>query len=457
MKRFTTGHPALRALSLLFLFSCFTATSAQAANKYVRAGATGAANGSDWTNAYTSLPKTLTRGDTYYIANGTYGNYTFNTATSGSTLITIKKATIADHGTSTGWSDAFGDGQALFATTANLTAAWYFATSYWLVDGQTGGGPGSWTSGFGFKVQRGTGESVIVIGNLLGNTPSYITLRHVEAQGGGPDGAGGQDPNDIFGIYTAGSSDITVSYAYFYDAGRGIFFNRGSNITFEYIYTGYYESTPEQHAAMAPIWSTQPQEPRPSNVTFRYNIFTHVEGTGGLIMDGDGLYVYGNMFYRPTRDTWDQGNGIIGTWKVNTLTQTKVHNNTFVNVGTSPVFGQAFTNPTTGNEAYNNLHYNTGNYGGLGTLFPTYDYNHYVDTTSPTETNKTTGTGDPFVNYVGLDFRLRAATAAGMTLAPPYDRDMLGNLRGSDGTWDRGAIEFGGAIMPKAPTNLSVQ
>jgi hypothetical protein len=38
---------------------------------------------SDWTNAYPSLPATLTRGDTYYIATGNYGGYGFNTAQSG--------------------------------------------------------------------------------------------------------------------------------------------------------------------------------------------------------------------------------------------------------------------------------------------------------------------------------------------------------------------------------------
>src|SRR5262245_4189942 len=81
------------------------ATPAAAATRFVRAGASGAANGSDWTNAYPSLPATLTRGDTYYVAAGTYSGYRFSTPASGTTLITIKKATVADHGTNTGWSD----------------------------------------------------------------------------------------------------------------------------------------------------------------------------------------------------------------------------------------------------------------------------------------------------------------------------------------------------------------
>jgi hypothetical protein len=57
----------------------------------------------------------LTRGDTYYIADGSYVTYIFDDVASGSLVITIKKATVADHGTETGWLDTYGDGQAVFA------------------------------------------------------------------------------------------------------------------------------------------------------------------------------------------------------------------------------------------------------------------------------------------------------------------------------------------------------
>src|SRR4030043_1400540 len=80
---------------------------------YVRAGATGANNGSDWNNAFTTLPATLVRGTTYYIADGNYASYTFDDAVSGTTLITVKKATVADHGTETGGVSTYGDGQAV--------------------------------------------------------------------------------------------------------------------------------------------------------------------------------------------------------------------------------------------------------------------------------------------------------------------------------------------------------
>src|SRR5262245_44026348 len=82
--------------------------SVQAANHYIRSGATG--NGSDWTNASSALPTSLVRGDTYYIADGSYSGYTVDDAVSGTQVITLKKATAADHGTDTGWVSTYGDG-----------------------------------------------------------------------------------------------------------------------------------------------------------------------------------------------------------------------------------------------------------------------------------------------------------------------------------------------------------
>jgi hypothetical protein len=67
--------------------------------------------------------------------------------------------------------------------------------------------------------------------------------------------------------------------------------------------------------------------------------------------------------------------------------------------------------------------------------------------------------GDPFVNFIGLDFRLKAATAPGITLQVPFSVDPLGKTRGADSTSDRGAFEFdgvGGVAPLLAPSNLRV-
>src|ERR1039457_4635384 len=57
--------------------------------------ATGNGSGSDWNNmkAWSSTPS---RGDVWYLCGGIYTGKTFSTASSGSTVITIKKAVASD-------------------------------------------------------------------------------------------------------------------------------------------------------------------------------------------------------------------------------------------------------------------------------------------------------------------------------------------------------------------------
>jgi hypothetical protein len=88
-------YPLLLGVLLLVWISV-SVGEASAANWYVREGAIGSGSGTDWTDAYTSLPPTLNRGDIYYIGDGTYGGYTFDDSESGTTYITIKKATASD-------------------------------------------------------------------------------------------------------------------------------------------------------------------------------------------------------------------------------------------------------------------------------------------------------------------------------------------------------------------------
>src|SRR5574337_727949 len=104
-----------------FLFPAFS----WAAAHYIRQGASGTAC-SDWgANACNALPSTLVRGDIYYIAGGSYSGRTFSTPESGTALITIKGATIADHGTDVGWSD----GYSVQNTQAKWTSGLTFASS----------------------------------------------------------------------------------------------------------------------------------------------------------------------------------------------------------------------------------------------------------------------------------------------------------------------------------------
>src|SRR5437762_6226040 len=151
----------------LLLGLCLAGSSASAASHYVRAGATGAGNGNSWTDAWSALPGTLTRGDTYYIAGGSYNGATFNTPASGTTYITVKKATVADHGTATGWQDSYGTAQAAFS------GEFVFLTDYWILDGVSRTGL---KAGYGFKLTHGGFGVEFGTGSGVNN----ITIQYVE-------------------------------------------------------------------------------------------------------------------------------------------------------------------------------------------------------------------------------------------------------------------------------------
>ncbi len=169
----------IRMMALPVLLALTWTSTAQAANHYIRDGATGTAPCSDWSmaNACDSLPATLIRGDTYYVADGTYPGRTLDTETASNLVITIRKATASDHGTDTGWLSTFGDGQATF------TGPFDFETHDWVIDGQTRD-ENDWfdSSAYGFSIGDSTDEYQLS-GQNYGIIPSNIQVRYVYLPG----------------------------------------------------------------------------------------------------------------------------------------------------------------------------------------------------------------------------------------------------------------------------------
>jgi hypothetical protein len=408
-----------------------------AANHYIRSGATGSNNGSDWTNAWTSIPSTLTRGDTYYIADGTYGSYKFDDVASGTIVITIKKATASDHGTGTGWDSTYGDGQATF--TSGIT----ISTGYWVIDGVSRTNA---TTGHGFVIDTRSSHGKGAIVTNAANS----TLRYVAFIGGGPDGS--SYSNDL--IYElGGATNFTFQYCYFYNAGRCHGLTRGGdNWLIEYSYFDTNESTEAQHSES---WSCVGS----SNWTVRYNTFANIEGTGVLVVgDGGGWKVYGNVF----RDIPDISNSIFGGWTAEYMQGGYFYNNTVLN----STVGRVGWSNDTGLYSYNNIFINASNmaFGGEHT----HNYNAFSGTNAYGEANaKINLTTSIFQDYANRDLRLSVATDGGNnTIGSEYNTDPLGTTRGSDGTWDRGAFEYTGGggnepppadKIPLSPAIISIQ
>ncbi len=417
---------------------------------YVRQGATGSNNGSDWTNAFTELPNSyssgfyytnLNRGATYYIADGDYSSKSlvFYTTESGVQYITIKKATSNDHGTNTGWQSSYGDGQANWATL-------WIARSYYKFDGQTGGGPGSWTSGYGFEIYStpSADTNYVTIGKNS-NEVNNVEIKHVKVGGPSPPTAGYGRGAYLPPTYPA-RRNITLSYNYFHDCGDvmvttydGIY-----NLLLEYNRFERTASSETSHGTGIELGDVR-------GADIRYNQFVDIIGTG--IIGGyntasndilDNIKIYGNLFFN-TPSFFPPGawNGIVYTVSgaLGTVSNWAFHDNTIymvepvsINVGICESYSNCVSS---GHTAYNNLFY-----VNQAPSWNDVDHSNNACNHAISETNFQPLTSNPFVDSTNYDFHLTAGTTAGMTLSSPYNVDMEGNTRGADGVWDRGAYEY---------------
>ncbi|MDD5031577.1 MAG: hypothetical protein PHR36_00850 [Patescibacteria group bacterium] len=426
---------------------------------YVRAGATGLNNGSDWTNAWTNLPATLARGDTYYIADGAYSSYTFDDAVSGTQYITIKKAIESDHGTDAGWNSSYGDGQAVF------DASIRFYTSFWEFNGQVGGGQGSWDSGYGFKITTQSDVNGTKLASVYNNS-SNISIRHTDMVFEGD--IGGTTAWDHDAFYALGGSDILLSYCSFKHSGRVHLLTQDINrLTLEHSYLYRNRECALQHSAP---WADSGSD----NIVIKNNFFRENMGTAwldilsrGSFAVSDNWEIYGNIFLGGGRE-YNVTNGTIVVINGQEANNWKIYNNTFANIdGAYGVTGIAFANGVTtsgGHQIYNNIWYNCENSSysfASGDTTSVYDYDLFIGGSHGAETHEQVMAGNPFTDISSLDFRLTSATQTGFSLSSPYNLDLSGNARGSDGVWDRGAYEYvsvsaADVIPPSAPVGVAV-
>lgn len=420
---------------LYLAFMLFVASTAEAANHFIRDGGTASITGTgscnsggsgSWAtaNACDNLPATLVRGDTYYIADGSYGSRTFSTAVSGTTLITIKKATVASHGTETGWSDAYGDGQAIFT-------GWSFgsSTGYYLFDGQSA------ATTYGFWVDFAEGGQ----GVAFNSGGHHTTIQYTDISG-----YEGSDNHDYSAqtipLYIAsgsGNTDfLTISHNRLRGGDTLIQWEHGDDSTIEYNDFTDNLSVGSLHGNI--VYFTGNAQ----RVTFRYNR-AHNYNTEGFFVTGFGgqnigdIYIYGNVFYDAIfTNFFSRG---IELRQDYTYGAFYVYNNTCVNLSLVCI---TYAGDQTGGAVRNNLSVNAGGFSVSGT-----------------NSNNITGSTSLFVSVAADNYDLVQATAAGFSLASPFNQDPDGVTRGGDGTWDVGAYEYGSGgdtTPPAAPTGVTV-
>jgi len=475
---------------LVMVMLLASAFNVQAQTVYcVRAGATGTNNGSDWNNAFTTLPATLVRGATYYIADGKYAAYKFDDPVSGTSVITIKKATASDHGTNTGWRSTYGDGQAVFANYIQFETDWY------VFDGNgTHTIPSSNTDDYGFKIYATSVQpGVIRFGRQEVGHPGcdHITVRYTHVYNeecACKDGGNGGARSLYF--YTA--NYIKMQYCFLERSQQdGIVITSSTNLLFEncYMYQlgqlNAYTGT-NYHGQTVMIFYGPS-----SDIIFRNNIWRACQGQA-LIQcnissaNKSNIRFYGNVVFNHYNTVESPGfysGGIIscfyGTYAMNGY---YVYNNTFVNIGgDNNSSGSAcasnripYPAKVTASYFHNNLFYNCHTILG-SKEWDSYSYQASGGGDTAGGTNEQTGLGSSiFQSYTGNDFRLTGPTSPAKTL--PSEKwwsggvdsffgtidsavDMYGNTRGADGTWDRGAFEYGkgeGVGRPLPPAGLRI-
>lgn len=470
-----------------------TAVNAADTLFYVRAGASGTGTGADWTNAYTTLPATLSRGTTgatYYIADGNYGGYQFTTTTAaidGEKIITIKKATVADHGTDTGWDNSYGDGQAVFqqADLFDATTRKYvftIVTSYLTIDGAVGSGSDPDT--YGFKLLQhpsyGDAENVspyqadfdlITMGQHIGKrttTSTNIKFLHLALIGGGQLGCVDSDPYVCRsgGIYTnfstpegGGLTNLEIGYVYATGSKENIYIMGVNTGSMHHCYVESNVSGYDAHGQNINLDDAQNFDIY-NNVFYNSNVFCIAVHMSRANTPSTNVRVYNNIF-----DTMVTGsNRCIAAMNGMTdhLWKMQVHHNTFVDMGAIPLKPCNLTDVTTNRSYfYNNLIYNnsladlTNPDHTAGAVV--HDYNSYLASSGYTaqahDQVDTEATSAIFTNYATGDYSIAAANQVaidhiigkGKTLASPFDTDRtLPTPLTRTAPFDIGAYDVGG-------------
>jgi hypothetical protein len=270
------------------------------------------------------------------VAGGNYNlstTTTFSTPASGTTLITILAPTIANHGTATGWSNAY-QAQALFGPIDS-------ESDYLIWNGvYRGSGTGTpsvdWRTGYGFKVLNSAGGGVPInssCGFFIGVYPATDgnndVVEYTEIQGSG-NFLGNHDDG---GICDNDGQNPTLEYSYVHDTGGGnLGFDEVGTVNIFYNWFQNDQSTPSVHGEGFAL-----RGPMTLNVGFNY--LENEEGTAYLgtpcpvegCNSGRGVWsFYGNVLLSNQSEFNGQNSTIYNITSVTPSGSNAIYTGTFV-------------------------------------------------------------------------------------------------------------------------------
>jgi hypothetical protein len=300
------------------------------ATLYCGPSSTGSASGADFNNRANFNSLTYVRGNTYKIIEGNYTLENFNTAASGTTLITIQKVSAAD-GAVAGYSSTLYDSQAVFPVGCSFTSP------YWLVDGVSRSGL---RSGHGIKFDNSVSQTDAEVLDIISGS-HHVTLKYVEVAGS----ARQDDTINDRVLVMDSTHDTTVQYCYIHDSGEvTVMIDAADDTLIEQSVIERNDSSAMFHAEGFVVRGGS------DRTTIRYNIISDMEGTAFLATPSGShhtisdLFIYGNVFNRPSSPSrGGVGDGIMSFFDVDVTGKLYIFNNTFYNERSA--IALPFTNP----------------------------------------------------------------------------------------------------------------
>lgn len=456
-------------LILLCILGAGSAFASGGACFVVTPSGSGAMTGANWNNAFAGIPKTLVRGDIYYLADGSYGSYTFSTADSSTTTVEIRKAQSYDNCTSTGWNTStMGSSQAVFAT---APTAFKISNDYFILNGNgqqsspgCGGTPSTPTtepatpSDCGIRVDNSScsGSGMGSCNYAIATTSTglqNITLEYVEVAGKG---------DNVSENGLIGNSITNAVFNHVFGRNTGCDFIQwvGPNqlVEFSYWWVTNTSNSDTCHPQYESFYGSTGNDTEHDNVYRDINGSAVISFTAPSAGAHSGLVLYNNVFWQTSGGPYTTSgldDGIIGVLQ-GTLTGMVFVQNTMINLP-GYATGWYMASPGQSGIIENNLWYNAGNFS-LGNGTWTEDHNSFLGMNCP----GTLGTGDvcvqtsapnPFVNWTSGNFNLASENAdwdTRVNLGAPYTVDPAGTVRSTD----RGAYQFP-SLFPAPPLNLT--